>query len=149
MFMKEILFILRSLFPPSLSNSFIKKNSHFVAKCWILHFCCEWHKNLTHVLWENNFGSVSLRESFSSCEGLPWWNSKGILVCCNTQNQLNLSMDIYVFDVWVVNWWCVPKTLLILSLHQVLPSCLRPWPLHDVETKLVKERLLEVASDLL
>ena len=43
----------------------------------------------------------------------------------------------------------VPKTQLILSLHQVLPSCLRPGTLHYVEAKLVEKRLLEVASDLL
>ena len=49
----------------------------------------------------------------------------------------------------MVNWLCFLKTLLILSLHQVLPSCLRLGPLHNVKAKLVEQRLLEVASDLL
>ena len=37
------------------------KLSHFVAKCWIRHFCCECHKKLIYVLWDNNSGSNSLR----------------------------------------------------------------------------------------
>ena len=40
----------------------IWKLSHFVAKCWIRHFCRECHKKLTYVLWDNNSGSNSLHK---------------------------------------------------------------------------------------
>ena len=64
-------FLIFSLFPPSLSISYIKncdilwqnvKNGTFVANV---------AKNLTYALWENYSESNSLRGSSASCTGLP------------------------------------------------------------------------------
>ena len=61
-------FLIFSLFPPSLSISYIENCLILSQNVKLGIFVT---KNLTYALWENNSGSNSLWESSLSCDGLP------------------------------------------------------------------------------
>ena len=63
-------FLIFSLFPPSLSISYIK-NCHILSQnVKYGTFVANVTKNLTYALWGNNSGSNSVRGSSASCAGL-------------------------------------------------------------------------------
>ena len=65
-------FLIFSLFPPSLSISYIKNCLILSQNVKYGTFVANVTKNLTYALWQNSSGSNSLRESSASCEGLPF-----------------------------------------------------------------------------
>ena len=64
-------FLILSLFPPSLSISFIKNCLILSQNIKYGTFVANVTKSLTYTLWENNSESNSLRGSSASCAGLP------------------------------------------------------------------------------
>ena len=74
----SLYFLIYSLYPPSLSISYIK-NCHILSQnVKYGTFVANVTKNLTYALWGNNSGSNSLRGSSASCAGL----SNHILFFC-------------------------------------------------------------------
>ena len=63
-------FLILSLYPPSLSISYIKICHTLSQNLKYGTFVTNVTKNLTYALWENNSGSTSLRESSASCKGM-------------------------------------------------------------------------------
>ena len=63
-------FLIFSLFPPSLSISYIKNCLILSQNVKYGTFVMNVTKKLTYALWESNSGSNSLWESSASCEGL-------------------------------------------------------------------------------
>ena len=64
-------FFIFSLFPPSLSISYIKNCLILLQNVEYSTFVANVTKNVTYVLWENNSGSNLPRESSASFAGLP------------------------------------------------------------------------------
>ena len=89
----SLLFLIFSLFPPSLSISFIKNCLILSQNVKASTFVAIVTPNLWYALWENNSGSNSLRESSASCAGL--FICKLFVICDKGQNSNNIFPRVF------------------------------------------------------
>ena len=86
-------FLIFSLFPPSLSISYVKNCLILSQNVKYGTFVTNVTKNLTYMLRGNNSGSNSLRESSACCAGL--FICKLFVICDKGQNSNNIFPRVF------------------------------------------------------